>query len=124
MEKTRVFIFLSICLFFVFLFHNCAPLTEQGGFKETQVSVFSVGNPNNKNTEETKDKESENKEEKEGEEKDDEEKEDEEKEGEEKDDEEKEGEEDNKPSTNDPGEEFFDSETEEKGPNPITRRLY
>ena len=124
MEKTSVFIFLSICLFFVFLFQNCAPLTEQGGFKETQVSVFSAGNPNNKNTEETKDKENENEEEKDEEEEEKKEESKDEEEGKKEEGEKKDEETDNKPNTNDPGEEFFNSETEEKGPAPITRRLY
>ena len=45
MWKVKTFTF--VCLFFLFilLFHNCAPLTEQGNFKEADINVFNSEDP-------------------------------------------------------------------------------
>lgn len=119
MWNNHIFIFLSICLFFGFLFHNCAPLAEQGGFQETQISIFSSGKPKNPNNKPDDNGEEEDEDEKdEDEEKDEKEKNDDDNEDEDEDEKEKEK------TTDKPGPEFFDSETDETGSAPVTRGLY
>ncbi len=123
MWKNRIFIFLSICLFFGFLFHNCAPLAEQGGFQDPKISIFNSETPkknNQDNDEEGDDEEGDDEEEGDEEEGDD-------KENDDKEDDEDSDEEeskDDKSGNDEPGPEFFDSETAETGSPPGISSLY
>ncbi len=111
MSRLKAFIFFCFCFLFTLFFYNCAPLTEQGNFKETDINVFNSENPGTTRTEgdgDTKDEsDDEDDEESDSTEEDDEDDEDDE-------------DEDDEPV----GDEFDGSETPESGGTPITRDLY
>ena len=109
MGKVKFIVFLSLCFLFVLSFHNCAPLTEQGNFKEAGINVFNSESPttrakvndDNNAEEEKKDDGSDNDEE-----------------NDDPDDE------DTETPAEPIGEEFDGSETPEEGGTPVTRGLY
>lgn len=110
MWKIENFIIFCLCLLFVFLFHNCAPLAKKGSFEEIGIKVFGSESPQ-ENGEEGDEGKEDNKEDNkdttnEGD-------------GDKEDDEDKNGEDDIEPV----GKEFDGSETPEAGNTPITRKL-
>lgn len=110
MGKVKFIVFLSLCFLFVLFFHNCAPLTEQGNFKEAGVNVFNSGSPT---TQEKVNDDNNGEEEKEDD-------------GSEGNDEENNDldDEDTETPAEPIGEEFDGSETPEGGGTPVTRGLY
>ena len=105
-------------LYSLFMFFNCAPLTEEGNFKDPSISIMSSTTPQDSSSTKTdKDSSNDNSEEESADEKEDEEADEEEKE------EEKEKDDDSKKAP--VGEEFPSGpETPETGDPPITRKLY
>lgn len=113
MSRLKVFIFFCLGFLFTLFFYNCAPLTEQGNFKETDINVFNSENPGTKpSDDDTEDEDDDQEKEPPPAEDDD--------EDDEEEDDEEEDDEDDEPI----GEEFDGSETPESGGTPITRGLY
>jgi hypothetical protein len=115
MSRLKFFIFFCLCFLFTLCFYNCAPLTEQGNFKETDINVFNSENLDTTQSDENNDTEDED------DNQDEEPSPDSTEDDADEDEEEEEGEEDDDEPI---GEEFDGSETPESGRTPITRGLY